>query len=245
MIERRRTVAVIAMLATFAVLPAAGQQVMSLDPENSLMLREIGLVATVEEGEIRVVTMMPAGSHAGHGGKAGSSVKRGDAVLMINGERVRDLGAARAAYDAVAVGGEVKLAVRRDDRPFLVGFVKQAAGEGGPGGRVVMHRMTFGDGEDAGDIQPILGLGIVARGLDGEVSVAAVLPIGETALAEGDVIRRLAGEDVTSVEQLAVLVDAAEAGATLEVIVERGGARQSLELEKQEAKGKVMVRGGS
>lgn len=243
MIERQRSSSLIAALAAiFLTLPAAGQQTMRLDADNRLMLREIGVVAALQDGELRVISRLP-GDHRSHRcvASADASLRGGDALLMMNGERLSDLEAARATYDAVAVGDEVKLAVRRDERRFLVSFLKRDPAELEQG-RVVLHRMTIGGGEN-GDIRPILGLSIVARADDGRLSVATKLPIAETALADGDLIRRIAGEEVTSLDQLEALVEAAAVGATLEVVVERGGARTVLEIEKQETRGKVMVRG--
>ncbi len=243
---RRQTTSLLiaALTAACIAVPAAGQEMMRLDADNSLMLREIGLVAALEDGEIRVITMMPGG-HGGGGGMAGTEAKSGDVVLMINGRRVADLDAARAAYDAVAVGDEVKLAVRRDDRRFLVTFAKQDAAELEQGHGIVLRRMTVGGDGDGGDIRPILGLSIVASATDDGVSVAATLPIADTTLADGDVIRQVGGENVTTLDQLETLVAAAAAGAPLEVVIERDGARQVLAIEKQEAEGRVMVRRGS
>lgn len=243
--NRQTSLLLVVLVAICITSPAAGQQVMRVDPETSLVLREIGLVAAMEEGELRVMTMMPGGPGGGQAGAADNSAKSGDVVLMMNGERVSDLDAARSAYDAVAVGDDVKLAVRREDRRFMVSFTKKDPSELEQGNGVVMRRIQIGDGEDAGDIRPILGLSIVARAVDGQVSVVATLPIGKATLADGDIIRQVGGEDLTSVEQLEALVDAAEVGDTLEVTVEREGEQQVLEIEKQEIQGRVMVRGGS
>ena len=244
MIERLRPKALIAaLIAACLTLPAAGQQTMRLDAENSLMLREIGAIAAMEGDELRVITMLPTGEEDGGEAPGGASVRGGDTILMINGERTGDLAAARTVYDAVAVGDEVKLAVRRDDRPFMVSFTKQDAAELGQN-RMVM-RMAIGGDADAGEIRPILGLSIVAQITDTEVSVAATLPIGETTLAEGDVIRQIAGQELSSLDQLEELINAVEVGASLEVVVERGGERTVLEAVKQEARGRVRVQGGT
>ena len=242
MIETKSLPTLIATLAIVLItLPAIGQQVMRLDADNSLMLREIGVIAAVEDGEIRVVTVMPGG-HGGRAGAADVTVRGGDTILMINGQRVRDLDTARAAYDAVPVGDEVKLAVRQDGRPSMVTFTRQAPEELGRG--AVVMRMQVGAGEDAGDIRPILGLGLVARADDDRVSVAATLPGGE-AFAEGDIIRRIAGQDLDSLDQLEEWVEAAGIGIALEVEVERDGERTVLKVEKQAARGRVMVREGA
>ncbi len=230
------------LTALLLTLPVVGQQMMRLDADNSLMLREIGVIAAVEDGEIRVVTVMPGG-HGGRQAKAADvTVRGGDTILMINGKRVRDLDAARVAYDAVAVGDEVKLAVRQDGRPSMVTFTKQAAEELDRG-RVVM-RMEVGAGGDPGDIRPLLGLGLVVRASGDQVSVVATLPGGE-AFTEGDIIRRIAEKNLSTLDQLEEWVEAAEPGATLEVEVEREGQATVLRVEKQAARGRVMVREGA
>lgn len=235
---RSRSAVLLATCLALLSHAAGAQQVLTLDAENSLLLPEVGAVTTFEDGVLEVLTLLPR-----HGGGEAPKVdlERGDAVRMINGERVRDLASARALYEKVPVGEMVKMAVQRGERRFLVSFAKQdpaALAESG----LVIRRMAVGP-EGAGDVQPVLGLGILAADKEGVVRVAQLLPIGgENPLAEGDLLRRAAGKELHTAAELAELVDGIEVGATVELVIERGGEERTVRLEKREVQGTIRLR---
>ena len=111
------------LLAGLAIHSGAAAQVRMMGPDGEndiLMLGELGLVVGVMPGdeELSVITLLPDAD-------PGLEVKRGDLVLMINGQRMRDVAALREAYEATEIGDTVKVGFRRGDERFLTSFEKK------------------------------------------------------------------------------------------------------------------------
>lgn len=248
----------VAALAAAAPLPA--QEAMRLDNNENLMLREIGVIAALEDEDLTVIMILPQA--APPDGYRGETIQRGDVLLMINGERLRDVAGGTARYRSVPVGEEVKLAVARGDQRFLVAFPKadpeslpqQGAmmiRRGPEGTDVASHGGSFRfqmDGE-AGDferVEPVLGLRAVLGERDGTVVVVAPLPLPggqQPALAAGDVIRRLGEDAVAALDDLIARIEAAAVGDPLALTVERGGEEIAVEVVKADSAGlRVMTR---
>ncbi len=167
-------------------------QMRRFDPTTTLVLSELGAIVKSDEetGSLAVEMVVDDDPEV--------DIEEGDAILMVNGERVRSIAALREAYEGVAEGEEVKLALKRDERRFLAAFSRQP-GDGftsvsSSGGGTRVLRM----GSGGGDIEVLAELGVVTEE-SGVVKVADELPIGDgSALAPDDEITALDGREIAS-----------------------------------------------
>lgn len=234
---------------------ASGQEMMRFSSDDSLMIREIGAITEMSDEGLRVVMAMPG--EARPEAYRDLDVRKDDVILVVNGKRIRELATARDLIDNAAPGDEIALGIDRGGRSVIVRFPKADPaslpdkmvfnGSGGGHGRAVESRMMIqGDG---GDLTPVMGLGVilesVSSGEDGEpetVKVTAVLPIGETQLAEGDILKSVGGEPVVSAAAVADAVDAADVGAEIALVVLRGDEEVAVSQPKSAARGEIRIR---
>lgn len=222
-----RSLALLASAVLVLPLAAAAQQFVQrrLDPATSVLLSELGAIAEERDGAVTLTTVFPATSRAD--AYRNLDVQEGDVLLMAAGETLRNIGHLREMYEGVAVGGEVKLAVRRAEDRFLLSFAKadpETLTTGGGGHR----RMVMVRG--GGDVEVVEELGIVVRRGDGKLTIAAAVAPG-TPLAEGDVLESLAGTAIATVAELRTALGKLAPGADVEVGIVRGGEARTVQLE--------------
>ena len=249
------TVAVVWSLTTVFGLAAlgphaSGQEMMRFSADDTLMIREIGAIMEMSDEGLRVVLAMPG--EARPEAYRDIDVREDDVILVVNGKRIRELATARDLLDNASPGDEIALGIDRGGRSVVVRFPKADpaslpdrmvfSGPGGHGGGVERRMMIQGD---VGDLTPVMGLGVILES-DGDepqtVTVSAVLPIGETDLAEGDVLKSLGGEPVVSAAKVAEAVDAMDVGAEIALVVLRGDEEVSVTQPKSAAQGQIRVR---
>ncbi|MCG3120548.1 MAG: hypothetical protein ALAOOOJD_03292 [bacterium] len=259
-----RAFAVIALTAvgTISALPANAQTFVSRRDSTALNivgqpfnLGELGAVVVDDGKEIKFLHVAPADMRP----KAYKEidVQANDVVLMCNGKRLKTLKELEAAYNETAVGAEFKMGVRRQEERFLVSFAKadpkdlpkmvmQMAATGGPasGGGGKMQRFTFGgSGQDAGDMAPLLGIGLIIGKKDKAFKVVGIMPnAAQGDFKQDDIIESFNGEKIKSTQQLSELYEKLAVGAKIELQYKRGDKTMQASLTKKEAQGKVMIR---
>ncbi len=219
-------------------------------------LGELGAVVVDDGKEIKFLHIAPADMRP----KAYKDldVQADDVVLMCNGKRLKTLKELEAAYKETAVGAEFKMGVRRKEERFIVSFTKadpkdlpkmemQMATTGGPasgGGSVKMQRFTFGGpGQDAGDVAPLLGLGLIIGKKDNAFKIVGVMPNAAPAdLKQDDIIESFNGEKIKSTQQLSEMFEKLAVGAKIELQYKRGDKTMHASLTKKESQSRMMIR---
>jgi S1-C subfamily serine protease len=219
-------------------------------------LGELGALVVDNGKEIKFLHVAPADMRP----KAYKDidVQAGDVVLMCNGKRLKTLKELEAAYNETAVGAEFKMGVRRQEERFIVSFQKadskdlpqmvmQMATTGNPasgGSGVKMQRFTFGGpGQDAGDIAPLLGLGLIIGKKDNVFKIVGVMPnTAQADLKQDDIIESFNGVKIESTQQLSEMYEKLAVGAKIELQYRRGDKTMQAALTKKAAKGRVMRR---
>lgn len=159
-------------------------------------------------------------------GDVALDVRKGDRIVALQGMRVTDLSAFLATYRAVAVGGEVTLAIERASARHVVRFDKPAPmtnatmavtnGAGGAGAWTMNAPATGG--------VSILGAEISENG-EGlpEVTNRKSHPLAATLpLRVGDVLTAFNGRPLASLSGLQLWLDRVKVGEQVTLTVRRG-----------------------
>lgn len=230
-------VQVVMIVCALLTPPAAAQMVFRHAGEDGgeadvMVLQELGVVVGLPEGEetIRVMVLLPDR-------ESDVDLQQDDLLLMLNGERVRDMETLRAAYEAAAAGDEIKMGFRRGDRRFLASFEKQDAP---PGERRIV--MMAGPGSDLGDVQPLPEFGVLLGEKDGAVVVMMQLPVDDPAFAEQDVVRSVNGRAVSSLQEFREIYDGLAVGDEVDVVAVHDEDEVRVSRTKAEFEGRVQVR---
>jgi S1-C subfamily serine protease len=162
------------------------------------------------------------------------------------------------AYKETAVGAEFKMGVRRKEERFIVSFAKadpkdlpkmemQMATTGGPasgGGGVKMQRFTFGGpGQDASDVAPLLGIGLIIGKKDNVFKIVGIMPNSvQGDFKQDDILESFNGEKIKSTQQLSDMFEKLAVGAKIELQYKRGDKMMQASLTKKESQGRMMIR---
>ena len=219
--------------------PALAQRQLSFDANTALILSEMQAVIVENEGALTVRVRMGQ-----HGETEGDQLEEGDVILMINGERVKDIASLRRVYEGIPETEEIKVGVRRDDQRFIVRAVKGDVPEPTGGGRMVMSFEQNGDGPP-----PVLlpELGLLISDSDGQVIVNRVMepitPAEITALNIRDyAITEIDGEKPENAEQAKELLNRVATGEALSLSFSKDEDVKSLTIKKPESRNTVMTR---
>ncbi len=162
------------------------------------------------------VTQLVAGGPAD---KAG--VKAGDVVVKVGAKELKEIGDLHEALGSFKLGDTADVVVRRgaETIPLKVTFTAAAPGAQAP--------------PMPGDEQPRPRLGFMpdyefegpgVRATD----VTPEMPGARAGLKAGDIIVKLAGQDVKGLEDLMMALGAQKPGSTIEVVVKRGDKTETL-----------------
>jgi len=200
-----------------------------------IVLQELGVVAGPgeSEDEVRLMMLFPDTERE-------IALEKGDLILMINGQRVRDVATLREAYEAAAVGEVVKLGIRRGDERFLTSFEKEdpeAMGEGG-----AVRVMVGGPGSDFEDIHPLPEFGVLLAEKDGEVVVAMELPMGTPAFKKDDVVQSINGRTIESLQEFREAYEPLAVGEDVALVVMRDSDEVRATRAKADQEGMIRMR---
>lgn len=231
------------VLVLASALPILAQHTVTrrIDASNGVILSEIASIAApAEEGEGVTLNVLPTDLRPKE--NRGLDIQEGDRILMMNGRRIRSADALRELYEGVEEGGEVKLALERGDERFFVSFEK---GDGsntlmsGGGGGVEQRVMIAGPG--AGKSEFLHEAFCLLGEEDGHVKVInQIREVGD--LRPGDVIEKVNGKAVGSIEEYRSIYEAAAIGDELRFLVGRGGESVEVVMEKSEPPAGMMIR---
>jgi S1-C subfamily serine protease len=210
-------------------------RMMGSDGENDVvMVGELSVVVGVVPGddELSVIAVLPDAD-------PDLEVKRGDLLLMVDGERVRDVAAFRAAYEGTEIGDTVKVGFRRGDERFLASFEREQAEQGG---RRVM--MIGGPGHDMGDMQPLHEFGVILGEKGDDVVVSMQLPMDGVSLEEGDVVKSINGQAIASLADFRATYESLDIGGEIALVVARGDEEVAATRSKSDAPAGMQIRRG-
>lgn len=213
----------------------ARPRVMKFNAETSVMINELGMVVSEEDGKARVAFIAPKERRSGEA--VNLDIESGDEVGMANGKAISSVKELRAAYESAKVGDLIKLGLRRDGRARIVTFKKKAEPERGQR-RMVVRR--DGGGDESTDVLPALGIAIEQR--DEGVIVTGILPDGPEEFSKGDVIAMLNGKEIKTIVDFSKVYDRAEEGDELKFTIMREGKKISYVTKREKPQGIMKVK---
>jgi hypothetical protein len=235
------TVAVVIPATLIAVSPG-GAEVIKADVDEVFFLQELGALIKQDEETIRVDFVAPADNRTKE--YRSVDIESGDIIAMLNGKRVNSVKDLKANYEAAEVGEDIKFGIKRDKRMMIVEFAK-ADLEKMPQQQMMMVTMD-GDGEgtvkttsgpetrvikmEAGSVGNVtlLELGLLLGEDEESLIVTDILPhaskrLGDIDMGEGDIVKSIQGEPVTTIDEFADLYESIPVGDTVSLVFQHEG----------------------
>ncbi|SER00293.1 Do/DeqQ family serine protease [Faunimonas pinastri] len=156
-----------------------------------------------------------------------AGLKMGDLIVSVDGLEIADPPGLEYRFALAGIGKDVKLGIRRDDRPTTLTLALEKPPKGGAettiGGNMPLTGATVTD------LSPYLAARLHIQNVRSGAVVTKVDPASPAAqlgLRPGDLILRLQGHDISSADQLNDLI---KAGSRLwRITIDRGGSVSNL-----------------
>ncbi len=246
-------------LALSLIIGATCDQILGADNKKPVMrmittgdvliLQEIGAVILPEKDELRVEMVGPESSRPE--GYKSIDLRKDDVILMLNGKKMTALKDLKDGYEALAIGADVKLGIKRDRQMMIVSFAKidpaklpkramtmTVEGKDGPVTSDSFEVVRLEGAE--GKIIPITELGLIIKEDAGKVLVAHVLPnskevFDKVVAQEGDQILELNGSKIGAVGEFELHYQKLAVGEIVGLVLQRDGKPVKIEIKKPEA----------
>jgi S1-C subfamily serine protease len=201
-----------------------------------LELQEPGAVVADREGKLEVLFIMEPSMRME--AYRNVDLQSGDVIVMANGKRAENLETLQQQLNAVAVGSEIKLGIRRGDEMRVVSYVK-ADSEALPKRRMMTMKVDAGEGSpvqtsmhtEGGaeeEVVMLQGTGLIARAGDQGPVIGYILDhareaIKDADVREGDRIVSLQGEHVKDLQSLSAIWNEIAVGDAVDLVFDRDG----------------------
>ncbi len=213
------------------------------------ILQEMGAVILPEKDELRIDMVAPQSGRPE--GYKSVDLRKDDIILMLNGKKVAALKDLKDGYEALAIGADVKLGIKRDRQMMIVSFAKidpaklpkramtmTVEGKDGPVTSDSFEVVRL-DGAE-GKIIPITELGLIIKEDAGKVLVAHVLPnskevFDKVIMQEGDQILELNGTKIAAVGDFELHYQKLAVGEIVGLVFHRDGKPVKVEVKKPAA----------
>jgi C-terminal processing protease CtpA/Prc len=234
----KHTLLLLLLFSITLVSSSSGQKMvtMKLDNKTDFMLQEIGAVLHQGKDGLTITHMLGEQMRAGENKDA--ELKEGDAVIMMNGVRPKNIKDFRKMYDEVATGGEYKLGIKREGNPLLV-TVHKVRGKISPD--MKMMTMTM----DSDDMKFLPGIGMIDD--EGKIlKLKEMPPNSDVAKASplklGDTFKEMNGKSITSFKQFKSLYAKIKPGESVELTIIREGKEETVSVKKPEGGQQVIIK---
>ncbi len=203
-------------------------------------LGELGAVIMQEDGKVKVMHAVEKDRRPK--GYADVDLKADDIIVMANAKKIESSKALKELYEALAVGAELKLGVKRGEQMFIAVFPK-ADPSALP--KMKMRMMTSTDG---GNIQVFPAVGVVlSENKDKHVIIADKFPDSTAAAASANVrandqILEMNGKRISSLNQYTQMYDAIAVGANVTWKLRRSDQTISISFVKPTPRGGMIRR---
>ncbi len=228
--------------------------------DGAFHLKEVQTILTSKDDTIKVMAVLPERMRPkGYGDIV---LKENDEILMVNARRVKTVQKFEELYNALEIGGILKMGIRRKGELMIESFKKidpediteganimiQTAmpgeEEGHEGGRMRTFTMHGGDSEN---MRPWFGTGLVLGMEEGTLKVMRIMEgmtgaLGKADIKEGDEIKSLNGQKVETLDKFFERYEKLDTGSKVEIDYARAGKKMQAAFEKPNVQGGMRMR---
>lgn len=211
------------------------------------MIPELAAAVVDDSGSV-IVRVMPPADRLPKGMQK-LDIKAGDEILMINGKRVKNSSELKELYEAVEVGEEVSLGLKRGGSMHIASF-KKADPETLPKRQMMIQTGGPGDHPTAaprkvqvikmpgtGEVEILGGARLIVAEKDGGLIVVGTLPEAESlykvdTVKDGDIIVSVQGKPIVKARDFTVTYDAIKVGERVALVLSRDGKTIKVSFDK-------------
>ena len=227
--------------------------------DGAFHLKEVQTILTSKDDTIKVMMVLP--ERLRPKGYGDIVLKENDEILMVNARRVKTVQKFEELYNALEIGGTLKMGIRRKGELMIESFKKidpedipeganimilndMPAEEGHEGGMVRNFTMAGGDSEE---MRPWFGTGLILGAEEGTLKIIRIMEgmtgaLGKADVKEGDEITSLNGQKVETLDKFFEMYEKLDTGSKVEIEYARAGKKMQAAFEKPNMQGRMMMR---
>ncbi|MCH8982324.1 PDZ domain-containing protein [candidate division KSB1 bacterium] len=250
------------LLTGFSLQTSNAQVTMErrIEGDGAFHLKEVQTILTSKDDTIKVMMVLP--ERLRPKGYGDIVLKENDEILMVNAKRVKTVQEFEELYNALEIGGTLKMGIRRKGELMIESFKKidpedmpaganimirtDASGEeeGHEGGMMRTFTMAGGDSEE---MRPWFGTGLILGEEEGTLKVMRIMEgmtgaLGKADIKEGDEIKSLNGQKVETLDKFFEMYEKLDTGSKVEIEYARAGKKMQAAFEKPNMQGRMMMR---
>ncbi len=228
--------------------------------DGAFHLKEVQTILTSKDDTVKVMVVLP--ERLRPKGYGDIVLKENDEILMVNARRVKTVQKFEELYNALEIGGTLKMGIRRKGE-LMIEFFKKIDPEDMPeganimiqtgtpaeedshgGGKVRTFTMHGGDSEN---MRPWFGTGLVLGMEEGTLKVMRIMEgmtgaLGKADIKEGDEIKSLNGQKVAALDKFFEMYEKLDTGSKVEIDYARAGKKMQAAFEKPNVQGGMRMR---
>ena len=228
--------------------------------DGAFHLKEVQTILTSKDDTIKVMMVLP--ERLRPQGYGDIVLKENDEILMVNAQRVKTVQEFEELYNALEIGGTLKMGIRRKGELMIESFKKidpeempeganimilndmPGEEEGHEGGMMRTFTMHGGDSEE---MRPWFGTGLILGEEEGTLKVMRIMEgmtgaLGKADIKEGDEIKSLNGQKVETLDKFFEMYEKLDTGSKVEIEYARAGKKMQAAFEKPNMQGRMMMR---
>lgn len=260
------TLALLIIIGAFAV--AWGQvHTKRVKIEGDLFfIPELGAIVVDGEEAVKVEFIAPADRRVED--YKDVDLETGDLIIMFNGKKIKTVADFKKIYSDLEIGAGVKLGIRRDKSMMIASFPKADESKLPDTGLVIKTSVDDGDDGkdysstgnesgagmkmlkidvDDGALLSLIDIGIILEEGENSVTVQILMPdageaVVQSGLKEGDVLRKVQGETVSTPEEIEDRYSKISPGDAVELTFSREGSDIVLKYDKPVGQKKFIMK---
>jgi len=228
--------------------------------DGAFHLKEVQTILTSKDDTIKVMMVLP--ERLRPKGYGDIVLKENDEILMVNAKRVKTVQKFEELYNALEIGGTLKMGIRRKGELMIESFKKIDPEDIPEGANIMilndmpgeeeghedgMMRTFTMDGGDSEEMRPWFGTGLILGAEEGTLKVMRIMEamtgaLGKADVKEGDEITSLNGQKVETIDKFFEMYEKLDTGSKVEIEYARAGKKMQAAFEKPNMQGRMMMR---
>jgi PDZ domain-containing secreted protein len=242
--------------------PAEDEHSTIMNSSDLFFFNELNAMVNADKGDLLIQISGPAEQRPDK--YRSVDIRQNDVIMAIDGKRIKSIAELKEIYDALNVGEDIRMGIRRDNIMKIVNFPK-ADPKQFANRKFVIHRTVSDDESDndesmlpekrmvlqpdgkGGKILVLAEAGLIIRENDSCIVLETILSnasdvlIGDE-LEDGDVIKVIQGESVNSSDQFSKVYEGIDVGENVTLSLSRDNKKLSVSFKKSEPNQNVIIR---
>ena len=237
------------LLICSSVFSQARMQKIMLQGDDIYISRELETVIVGKDGVVTVATLMPLEMRSQE--YRSIDINEGDTILYFNAEKVKSAKEIEKLYNSIAVGGGIKLGIKRGPEMHLISYAKIDPANLPQGQRMVVRTMDKDPDmkmmdsdkviiKKTDNMLPLMSEGIILEEVENAVQISETFDVKNNLFKKGDIIVSMNDQSVKTIKEFDEMYQKINIGSEISLNIQR--AQNNLKLVYNKSKAPEIIK---